>query len=273
MVCKMVRKGIVGAALGAGALALLFGTAAPSYVRTVFHRVRHDAKSAVPVPFEIERVKQQIADLEPAIHLNRENIAAAEFDVERLEREITATAANIGQEKKEIVALRDSLATGQLRLAGSVSFTPEEVKAELDRRFSHYQQVKQILKEKQDTLKAKQKAVIANRKQLAEMVSAKVSLLTTVDQIEAKLHQIEATQAANDFNLDSSSNELSRVKASVADLEKRVDVMARVAEQEGRMADKGIPVNIEPRRDVLKDIDSEFGTDGSTPTASAEKSL
>jgi chromosome segregation ATPase len=267
----MVRKGLVGAALGAGALALLFGTAAPSYVKTAFHRVRHDAKNAVPATFEVERVRQQIADLEPAIHLNRENIAAAEFDVERLDREINATTANISQEKAEIVALRDSLATGQLRLAGSVSFTPEEVKAELDRRFQHYQQVKGILKEKQDTLKAKQKSVVANRKQLAEMISAKASLLTTVEQIEAKLRSIEATQAHNEFTFDES--QLSRVRASVADLEKRVEVMARVAEQEGRMADKGIPVSIEPRRDVLKDIDAEFGTIGTTPTASAEKSL
>jgi chromosome segregation ATPase len=271
MACKLIKKGLLGAALGAGALALLFGTAAPSYVKTAFHRVRDNAKSAVPVQFQIERARQQVADLEPAIHLNRENIASAEVDVERLEREILTSQANLAQEKKEIVALRNCLDTGDLRLTGSVSYTPEEIKAELTRRLDHFKQVKQILKDKEDTLKARQKAVVAARTQLTEMTAAKQSLLTKIDEIEARLKSIEATQAANEFTFDDS--ELARVKESVSDLEKRVEVMARVAEQEGRLVDKGLPVVIEPTRDVLKEIDSEFGTGHGSSTASADKSL
>ena len=67
MVCSMVKKGLLGAALAAGALYLVFGTSAPSYVRTAFHKVRHNAKDAVPVQFEIDRARDEIAALEPAI--------------------------------------------------------------------------------------------------------------------------------------------------------------------------------------------------------------
>jgi chromosome segregation ATPase len=266
----MVKKGLIGAALGAGALALVFGTAAPSYVKTAFHHVRHNVKKTVPIQFEIERVRQQIADLEPSIHLNRENIAAAEYDVEQLEKEIVATTVNLTQEKKEIVALRDSLATGQLRLAGSVSYTPDEIKSELSRRFQHYEQVKLILNEKKGTLKAKQAAVVSARRQLAEMVGAKETLLTKVEEIEARVKMNEAAQAANQFNFDTS--DLARVKESVAELEKRVTVDAKVAEQEGHLG-KSIPVVVEPGRDILQEIDREFGSGNGAPTASAEKSL
>jgi chromosome segregation ATPase len=270
MACNLIKKGLLGAALGVGALTLVFGTSAPSYVKTAFHRVRDNAKSAVPVQFQIDRARQQVSDLEPAIHLNRENIASAEVDVERLEREIGSCQANLGQEKKEIVALRNCLDTGNLRLTGSVSYTPDEIKTELTRRLDHFKVAKQIIKEKEDTLKARQKAVVSARKQLTEMTAAKQSLLVKIDEIEARLKSIEATQAANEFSFDDS--ELARVKESVSDLEKRVEVMARVAEQEGRLTDKGVAIFIEPTRDVINEIDAEFGTANGS-TAKGDKSL
>lgn len=269
MVCSIIKKGVLGAALGAGVLALVFGTSAPSYVRTAFHKVRHSAKEAVPIQFQIDRARQQVADLEPAIHLNRESIASAEVDSERLEREIASTQFNLSQEKREMAALRETLKSGNFRLASGVSYTPEEIGADLGRRFQHYNQVKQILKEKQDTLKARQKAVVSARKQLAEMTASKKTLLTKIDEIEARLKSIEATQAANEFTFDDS--ELARVKESVSDLEKRVEVMARVAEQEGRLSNKDVEISaVSPSRDVLKEIDNELNEssdEGGTHTA------
>jgi len=266
----MIRKGVLSAALGAGALALLFGTAAPSYVKTAFHRVRHNVKGAVPIQFQIERARQQVADLEPAIHLNRESIAGAEYDVAKLEQEISATQANLTQEGKEILALRNCLDTGELRLTGSVSYTPDEIKADLSHRMDHFKAAKQIALQKEQTLKARRKAVLAGRKQLAEMSAAKQSLLTKIDEIESRLKMIEATQASNEFTFDDS--ELARVKESVSDLEKQVSVMATMAEQEGRLVEKGVPVLIVPTRDVLKEIDAEFGT-GHSSNHTADKSL
>jgi len=97
----MVKKAVLGAALSAGALYLAFGTCAPSYVKTAFHRIRHNAKDAVPVQFEIDRARQEIANLEPAIKDNIEILARAEVDVEYLNREIATTEANLGTEKKQ----------------------------------------------------------------------------------------------------------------------------------------------------------------------------
>ena len=85
MVCKVMKKGLLGAALTAGALYLAFGTSAPSYVRTAFHKVRHTAQDSVPIQFEIDRAKEVIANLEPAILNNREELARGEVDVEHLE--------------------------------------------------------------------------------------------------------------------------------------------------------------------------------------------
>jgi chromosome segregation ATPase len=158
-----------------------------------------------------------------------------------------------------MLALRESLETGDFRLTGHghVNYTAEEVKGELARRLDHYRRVGEILEEKEATLKARQKAVVAARKQLEEMAAAKKTLLTKVEGIEARLKMIEATRATNEFDFDSSA--LARAKQSVSELEKRLEILARKSEMEGRFSDAGIPVSLEPGRDVVKEIDETFG--------------
>jgi hypothetical protein len=259
MVCSLIKKAVLGAALSAGALYLAFGTSTPSYVRTAVHKARSDAKNAIPDQFKIEDARRQIADLEPAIKNNIEALARAEVEVEYLDREIVATRANLDGEMKAMVALRQSLKTGDFRLAGHghISYTEDEVKGELSRRMDHHGAVARLLDEKEATLKARQKAVVAARKLLTEMAGQKQTLLTKLEKIEAHLKMIEATQASNEFDFDSSA--LARAKKSVADLEKRLDVLDRKAEMQGRFVEAGLPVSLEPRRDVVREFDEKFG--------------
>jgi chromosome segregation ATPase len=261
----MVKKGMIGAALGAGALFLVFGTHAPSYVRTAYHTVKRNAKEAVPLPFDIDRAREEIASLEPAIRDNIEKLARAEVEVEHLDREIKAIRTNMDTEKTALLTLRESLKTGEYRLAGhsSVAYTEDEVKADLARRYDSYNNVKKILEAKESTCKAKQSEIVAFRKQLESMMAQKKALSTKLDGIEAKLAQIQATQTSNEFQLDGSA--LSRAKETVSDLEKRLEVMARKAEMEGRYAETGVPVLVNPGRDVVKEIDAEFGQCTSAP--------
>jgi len=257
----MVKKAVMGAALSAGALYLAFGTSAPSYVRTAFCNFRHNAKGAVPVQFEIDRARQEIANLEPAIKDNIEVLARAEVDVEYLNREIANNQAKLAGEKKEMLALRERLQSGDFRLAGHghVNYTAEEVRAELGRRLDRYRNVNKILEEKEATLKAREKSVVAARKLLTEMAAQKQTLLTKLEKIEAHLKMIEATKATNEFDFDDSA--LARAKQSVSELEKRLEVLDRKAEMEGQFIDSGnIPVGTDSDRDVVKEIDEEFGT-------------
>jgi len=272
MICSMMKKGLLGAALGTGALYLAFGTSAPSYVRTAFHKARHHAHDSVPIQFEIDRARHLITELEPAILNNREELARAEVDVEHLGREIASVRANLDGEKRTMVSLRDRLSHGDLKLAGQVSFTPDEVKAELGQRFDHYKNVGRILEDKEKTLKSRQTAVIAARLKLTEMAGKKRELATKVEAIQARLQAIEATQEQNEFNFDDTA--LAQAKKSVSDLERRLEVKAKVAEMEGRFPEAGMPVSDESGRDVLREFDDEFGPKG--PTAggkSGDKSL
>jgi chromosome segregation ATPase len=268
--CSVMKKAVLGTTLGAGALYLAFGTSAPSYVKTAFHKVRDNAKSAVPVQFEIDRAREEIASLEPAIKDGIAQYVQAQVEIENLGREISAMKSNLENEKTTMKTLRENIETGEVRLAGNtLKFTPEEIKGELARRLDTYRLNNKLVENKETTLKAKQKTLLAAKEQLAQMATTKKALLSKIDGIEARLKMIETTQASRDFNFDDSA--LARAKQSVTELEKRLDVMARVAEMEGKYSDTGVPIVIEPGRDVVKEIDSELGTPAKKP--SADKSL
>jgi len=267
MVCSMIKKGVLGAALGAGALYLAFGTSAPSYVRTAFHKVRHDIKATVPDPFEVERAREVIANLEPAIIDNRETLARAEVEVEYLQREIAATRKNLENEKRDILSLRDRVKSGDFRLAGNISVTENELRSEITGRWDHYRHATSRLEDQEATLKARQKAVVAAREKLGQLVTEKKNLMAKVEAIDAKLKLIEATQAKNEFHFDGTA--LAHAKKTVAELEKRLEIKAKYADIEGRYSETGLPI-LEPGRDVLKEIDSEFNAPVKT---SSDKSL
>jgi len=273
MACKMIKKGLLGAALGAGALTLLFGTAAPSYVRTAFHRFRHNAKASVPIQFEIDRARQMIADLEPAIRDKVEELARLEEEVKELKGEIVAGQGNLNRERKAILALKESLSSGN-HLAGSPSYSADEVKVAMRQRLDHYRNLGRIVKDKEGALKAKEKGVAAARETLNSIHVQRTELLTKIDEIEARHKTIEAASSYNEFTFDDSA--LARAKQIIAELDKRLNVEARKAELLDRYADKELPLAVEaPDRDVVKEIDAELGPSAGDAAASgdADKSL
>ena len=111
------------------------------------------------------------------------------------------------------------------------------------------------------------------REQLETLRGQKLTLTAKLAGIEAELQKLEVTQAKNDFNFDNSA--LSRAKKAVSDLEERLDVMARRAEIEGRYGDLDTPpACVDPHRDIVKEVDEQFGPSDSRPAAkSGDKSL
>jgi DNA repair exonuclease SbcCD ATPase subunit len=268
MACSVVKKGLLGAALAAGTLYLAFGTSAPSYVRTAFHKVRGHAHSAVPVQFEIDRAREEVRRLDTPIKDTVETYCRTEVEVKWLREEIATVKTNLDREEKGLHAALDRAKTGDLKLTGSVNYTDAEVTTALTRKFDNFKYVKRILQDKESTLKAKQKIMDAARQQLANLNGHKRELMTKLESIEARLQQIEAAKQKNDFTFDDSA--LSQAKKNVSDLEKRVEVQARISEVEGNLSDT-LPVYVEPGRDVIKEIEEELGA--TSGGAKADKSL
>jgi len=272
MVCSLVKKGLLGVALGAGALYLAFGTSATSYVKTAFCKVRHAAKESMDPRFEIERARQEIASLKPAFQQNKEELARAEVAAEGLEKEIAVVQASLEQKQTQITKMAGQLKAGDFRLTGHVVVTADEIKARLANRLDEYKATAGVLKEKQELLKSKRQMIESAHSQLENLRAQKTSLETQLSNIEAQLSVIEAAQAKSDFNFDSSA--LSRAKEAVAGLQERLNVMRHLADINDKYGDidgRSATQCVDPQRDVLKEVDEAFGP--SSAPKSGDKSL
>jgi len=194
-------------------------------------------------------------------------------DVEYLQREITSIEHNLATSKSEMVTVRDRLARSDVHLASNprvrlADATAKADAADLAARMDRFRNVSQMLETKKSVLEARKKAVEGARAKLSAMANQKRALATRVELIQARLQQIEVTQAENEFSLDDSA--LSRAKTAVADLERRLEVKARVAEMEGRYPADNVTPILEGR-DVLKEYDEEFGAPADAPKPGGDK--
>ncbi len=273
MVCSIVKKGVLGAALGAGSLFLVFGTSAPSYVKTACHRVRQNVKESVDPQFEIDRARQDIENLKPMFDENKETLARAEVEAENLESEVGTMQANLEKAKQKILSMQHKLKTGDFRLTGHVVDSADSVRADLAERLDHYNYTADTLKQKQEILRAKRKIIQAAHEQLSNLRQQKSTLLAKLANIEARLRVLEATQTKNEFNFDDGSR-LARAKQTISDLEKRLNVMAHRAEIDGRYGDLDSPSSyVDPHRDVVKEVEEKFGEASRSAAKAGDKSL
>jgi chromosome segregation ATPase len=266
----MIKKGLLAAGLGTGALFLVFGTSAPSYIKTAFCKVRQSAKDSIDPRFEIERARNEIASLQPAFDQNKVTLARAEVAAERLEKEIGEVQASLDHQRDAIVALQAQIKKGDFRLTGHIVGTADEAKARLAHRVDHYRATEGVLTEKQELLKSKHQQIEAAHSQLEALKAQKQNLLTRLSKIEARLAVIEAQRSQSDFQFDSSA--LARAKEAVAGLEERLDVMQHKAEIDDKYGDiDGRTVGgVDPQRDVVKEVDDLFGK---APAKAGDKSL
>lgn len=257
MIFGMIKKSVMAGVLGMAALGAVFGTPAGSYVRTAFFKIRSVAKDAVPVQFEIDRARQEVQQLEPAIRQHIEVLARAEEDVKRLDGEIMETTANLEKQKSAILALRaraDEPLVRQAAYSTGATDLQEALRAKLD----GYNRCERILSEKKATLASRQKVVEAAKEHLTAIATQKKALESKIEEIQARLAAIEANNARNKYHFDGSA--LSRAKKSVNELDERLNVVSRVAEMEGRLADDGTlgPESVSAG-DVKSEIDAKFG--------------
>jgi chromosome segregation ATPase len=268
MILSMMKKAVVYGFVGTAILVGLFGTTSGSYVRTAAFRVRTAAKDAVPVQFEIDRARRDIESLTPAIRQQIEQMARAEQDVRVLEDEITETIANMEKQKSTMLTLRQQLGDSKVQKTGGIDST-RMIQDSLRNRLETYNRCERILEEKQATLASRQKVVESARENLTAIATQKKSLESKIEEIQARLAAIEASNAKSKYHFDGTA--LARAKQTVADLDRRLNVISRVSEVEGRMAEDGTlgtaPAQIE---DVTKQIDAKFGGESKeTPATSA----
>ncbi|MGD9857081.1 MAG: hypothetical protein AB7U20_19200, partial [Planctomycetaceae bacterium] len=79
----MLKKAIMGTMAVATASGFFFGRDAVSYLKTGASSLREAVRYEVPIEFEMERAKKEVADLIPAIHKSLKLVAEQQVEVEK----------------------------------------------------------------------------------------------------------------------------------------------------------------------------------------------
>jgi Skp family chaperone for outer membrane proteins len=119
----------------------------------------------------------------------------------------------------------------------SHSYTSDEVKQDLSRRFSRFKVADDTLASMKQMRDARQKNLDAAQQKLAAMVNARRKLEVDVQNLEAKKKLVEVAQASSEYIFDDS--QLARAKELITDIRTRLDVAAKLAN-----ADVDVPVEI-----------------------------
>ena len=253
----MIKK-LVVLTLGIGTLAFIgVKTNLCSYATTSYRRVSNSVEEAVPMEFQIDRARNMVRDLEPEIRRSMHVIAKEEVEVAELDKRVAAAQAKSEKDKTEIMRLQSDLKTGKnvFRYAGH-SYSEDEVKADLARRFNRFKTVDGTLENMTQMRDARQRNLDAARQKLTAMMAAQRQLQVDVENLDAKLKLVEVAEASSDFQFDDS--QLARAKQLMTDIRTRLDVAAKLANADENFQDE-IPLDEANSEDVTEQVAEYFG--------------
>lgn len=252
------KKFVIGAAVLATLGTFVFGRDVVSYMRTAGNSVREAVKAEVPVDFEVERARKMVEDLVPDIRRCMHVIAEQQVDVETLQGEIHEADLAMKQQKEAMFTLRSNLESNETEFVyASRTYSKDEIRNDLAQRFDRFKVASDTVKRNSQILKAREKALDANREKLENMLSAKMDMEVQIEQLEARLKSVQAAETVSNLEIDSS--QLTRAKSLIRELNKQLDVKEKLLDAEGKFTGL-IPVDTktQEKRDVVKQMDAYF---------------
>ena len=254
----MIKKGLMLAA-GLLILAGLFaGSGAYSYLSTAWSRIHQSAKNSIPIDFELDRARRMIADLRPEIERNMHCIAREEVEVAKLQRELEKKEKQLAQAQDEILRLKSDLSAGGSHFVyAGRTYSEDQVKTDLARRFQHFKTSEATVAQLRKILAARQKGLEAAREKLEGMLAAKRQLAVQVENLEARQKMLEVAQTTSEFNFDDS--QLARTRELINEIETRLQVSEKLLDQNVQLYDR-IPLeqSTEDTENIVEKVTEYF---------------
>jgi hypothetical protein len=252
----MIKKALlVVTGLGITTL-VLFGRDAASYVSTTYGQLTGAVQDQVPVEFQIDRARHMVRDLEPEIRNSMHVIAKEEVAIEQLNQQIAANQEKADKDKRDILRLQADLGQNQeVYRYASRSYSGDEVKKDLARRFNRFKVADDTLASMKQMRDAREKNLEAAQQKLAAMINARRKLELDVHNLEAKRKLVEVAQASSEYVFDDS--QLARAKELITDIRTRLDVAAKLANADVNV-DVEIPLDESAPSDITDQVADYF---------------
>lgn len=254
MVVRMVKYGVIGTA---GALVLgglVFGGDVVSYARTGVLSAQASVRDNVPIEFELRRASDLLDEIIPEMHANLRLVAQEEVELEQLRQDIVGSEEQLSAERVRVAKLRDMLDVQEASYRVSDrTYTREQVREDLSRRFERIKEAEVVLAGKQRLLGTREQALEAAVTVLQRTRSQKSLLEDRIEGLQAQHRLVQAASVGSRVQVDGSK--LAQTEKLISDIKKRLDVAERVLAREGDFV-QGINVDVVDEGDLLADVDA-----------------
>src|SRR5713226_6364047 len=134
----MFKKIGIAAVVVAVVLFLLNSTMLGSYTGTAWSKIHGSFKKQVPLEFEIERIKHEIAQLVPDMKKNLSSVAEEMVAIDNLKEDIRVTRERLATEKVSIMTMSEDLDKGATVVYKGRDYSATRVREKLARDFASY---------------------------------------------------------------------------------------------------------------------------------------
>jgi chromosome segregation ATPase len=253
-------------------LFILNNTRLGSYGHTAWGKIKHSAKAQVPLEFELERVKQQVAMLVPDMKNHLSDVANEIVAIDNLKEEIKVAQTNLTKQKEFVRCVADDLKSGAERIAlrGRV-YTRTRASDMLSQEVSSCKRLEEEIKAREQLLEHKERALESTREQLSSIKTQRQELEVEIARLEAELKSVRLAQTKSKIQLDDSR--LAHIKSSLADIRNRLKVdkvTADLANQFAGEQEVATPRPTKSANDVVQEAEA-YLSGGTAPTAVASE--
>ncbi|HMB95527.1 MAG TPA: hypothetical protein VKK61_05770 [Tepidisphaeraceae bacterium] len=250
---------------------VIFGHDLYSYVSSSAHSIQLAVKDSVPIEFQLRRARDLVGDIVPEMQANIKLIAQQEVEIASLKDDIDTSGKQISDERVRVVRLRDDLASDQTSFAiGQFTYSRDQLKEDLGRRFDDLKEAEVILSGKQRLLTNREKSLEAAEQALEKTRSQKSLLESQIAALDAQNQLVKAASIGSNFQLDNSK--LAQSQELISDIKKQLDVAERVLAHESKFV-QPIQIDAVSDKDLLKQVDEHLASTAptSTPQQTAQR--
>ena len=255
----MLKKiGFAALAVVAG-LFILNSTHLGAYAKTAWHKAKKTAKGQVPLEFQLDTARHEIAQLIPDMRKHIDSVAQETQAVRRLRESIEVTKTNLSAQKQRIFTMKEDLKKDSAKIFYNDRFySADRVRDKLARDLVSCQRCEKELESREKMLEAKETALEAAREQLGSMKGEKEKLEVLVATMEAELKTLRLAQTRSHFNFFDDSR-LARIKANLDDIRDQMRAQQTASELAGEFLNDVIPVDkkvSQSKDQLIKDVET-----------------
>jgi len=241
------------------AMVVVNATGLAKYCGPLASKFKKQVADKVPIEFQIETIKDQIAKLAPDIEAAKTRLAEKRVESKRLQTEVdTATAQLETQKDALLVRVKALESSTEFVYYGGRKVTLTEAKKKLDGDFKSFKLAEAQLKSRTQLLQIRQEELRIAQEQLEALVAAQKQAETDVAQLENEMMTVRLAETRSKYQADDSR--LADIKQSIQKVRDRLEVSKQKLALDAQYGTETIPAETtDSDADSVEAVKAYFG--------------